>query len=99
MKILKLIFSAIILIGFSLVFFLFNYEIDLNNIKVNKINYIKMNIKLKLQNYLQYLKYISIRLFNMSMQIKKTKYIMYHCDPGCSGFADRVKGKINFSTF
>jgi len=30
------------------------------------------------------------------MQIKKTKYIMYHCDPGCSGFADRVKGKINF---
>lgn len=46
MKILKLIFSAIILIGFSLVFFLSNYEIDLNNIKVNKVNYIKMNIKL-----------------------------------------------------
>ena len=47
MKILKLIFSAIILIGFSLVFILSNYEIDLNNIKVNKVNYIRMNIKLK----------------------------------------------------
>jgi len=38
MKILKLIFSAIILIGFSLVFFLSYHEIDLNNMKVNKVN-------------------------------------------------------------
>ena len=32
-------------------------------------------------------------------QFKKPKYIIYHCDTSCSGFADRVKGRINVLIF
>jgi len=33
-------------------------------------------------------------ILTSNKQIKKQRYVIYTCDPGCSGFADRVKGII-----